>query len=84
MLIKLWQKYIEWENEGIHTSDWYDINGVKLMAACLVLLIARYWKPLRNVPWYWLVLLGILGAARPGYKAVLVLPKLIESEKELF
>jgi hypothetical protein len=63
-LIKYW-------NKRIKRLDWADIGLTKLMVAGFILMIAKLWKPLLSLDWYWYGLIFLLAAIRPVYKAYL-------------
>ena len=43
----------EWMNSKTRTLVWFDIGLVKLATAAIILMIAKFWSPLRSLEWYW-------------------------------
>jgi len=45
-----------------------DIKLIQLSSAALVLMIAKIWKPLLNLDWYWYGVIFVLAMIKPIYK----------------
>jgi len=62
---------ITYWNKRIKMLDWADIGLIKFSVAGLILMIAKLWKPLLSLDWYWYGLICLLTAIRPFYKTYL-------------
>jgi len=56
-------------NKKIKTLDWADIGLIKVSGALFILMVAKLWKPLLSLDWYWYGILLVITASRPIYKA---------------
>ena len=52
----------------IKKYDLIDIKLIQLSSAALVLMIAKLWKPLLNLDWYWYGAIFVLAMIKPIYK----------------
>ena len=57
-----------WINSKMKRLNWVDLALVKLCVAGFVLMIAKLWKPLLNLDWYWYAIIFVLAAIKPVYK----------------
>jgi len=57
-----------WGDSKVKKISWGDIKLIKLSTAAFVLLIAKLWKPLLSLDWYWYALIAVLAAIKPVYK----------------
>jgi len=63
-------KLTVWADSKVKKLNWIDIKLVKLSVAGFVLMIAKLWKPLLSLDWYWYALIFVLAAIKPAYKAL--------------
>lgn len=59
-----------WADAKVKKLSWVDLKLVQLSAIGLALLIAKLWKPLLSLDWYWYVIIAVLAAIKPAYKAL--------------
>jgi len=52
----------------IKKCDLIDIKLIRLSSAALVLMIAKIWKPLLSLDWYWYGVIFVLAMIKPIYK----------------
>ena len=52
----------------IKKCDLIDLKLIQLSSAALVLMIAKIWKPLLNLDWYWYGVIFVLAMIKPIYK----------------
>jgi hypothetical protein len=52
----------------IKKCDLIDMKLIQLSSAALVLMIAKIWKPLLNLDWYWYGVIFVLAMIKPIYK----------------
>lgn len=52
----------------IKKCDLIDIKLIQLSSAAFVLIIAKFWKPLLSLDWYWYGMIFVLGMIKPIYK----------------
>jgi hypothetical protein len=52
----------------IKKCDLIDLKLIQLSSAALVLMIAKIWKPLLNLDWYWYGVIFVLAIIKPIYK----------------
>jgi len=45
--------------------DWVDLKLIQISSAALVLTIAKIWKPLLSLDWYWYGLIFVLAVIKP-------------------
>lgn len=57
-----------WVDLKIKKCDLIDIKLIQLSSAALVLMIAKLWKPLLNLDWYWYGVIFVLAMVKPIYK----------------
>ncbi len=62
---------ITYWNKRIKTLDWADIGLIKLAVASFILMLAKLWKPLISLYWYWYGLIFLLALIKPFYKTYL-------------
>ncbi len=58
----------EWTNKCIRKMTCADIACVKLSSAAFMLMLARLWKPLLALDWYWYLVIALAAAAMPASK----------------
>ena len=61
--------FTDWMNLKVGKLDWIDIGCVKLSVFAFALLIAKLWPSILNLNEYWYVIIFVLAAIRPLYKA---------------
>ncbi|MEA1912638.1 MAG: hypothetical protein U9N06_02225 [candidate division WOR-3 bacterium] len=59
-----------WANSKIKKLNWFDIGFVKISVAGFILMVAKLWKPLLSLDWYYYVMIFVLAAIKPAYKAL--------------
>lgn len=52
----------------IKKCDLIDMKLIQLSSAAFVLMIAKIWKPLLNLDWYWYGVIFVLAMIKPIYK----------------
>ncbi len=52
----------------IKKCDLIDMKLIQLSSAALILMIAKIWKPLLNLDWYWYGVIFVLAMIKPIYK----------------
>jgi len=52
----------------IKKCDLIDMKLIQLSSAAFVLMIAKTWKPLLNLDWYWYGVIFVLAMIKPIYK----------------
>ena len=57
-----------WVNLKIKKYDLIDIKLIQLGSAAFVLMIAKIWKPLLSLDWYWYGVIFVLAIIKPMYK----------------
>ena len=57
-----------WVDLKIEKYDLIDIKLIQLSSAALVLMIAKIWKPLLSLDWYWYGVIFVLAMIKPIYK----------------
>lgn len=57
-----------WVDLKIKKCDLIDMKLIQLSSAALVLMIAKIWKPLLNLDWYWYGVIFVLAIIKPIYK----------------
>lgn len=62
--------FTTWANSRVKNLGWFDIKLVKWSTAGFVLMLAKLWPPLLSLNWYWYLLIAVLAAIRPTYKAL--------------
>ena len=59
-----------WADSKVRNLGWVDVRLIKLSAMGFILTIAKLWKPLLSLDWYWYAIISVLAAIRPIYKAL--------------
>ena len=59
---------ITYVNKRIGALDWTDIGLIKLTVAAFILMLAKLWKPLLSLDWYWYAIISLLAVIKPFYK----------------
>ncbi|KPL18335.1 MAG: hypothetical protein AMJ92_08585 [candidate division Zixibacteria bacterium SM23_81] len=54
-----------WANSRIKKCNLLDIQLLKLGVAGFVLMIAKLWKPLLSLEWYWYAIIALLAGIKP-------------------
>lgn len=57
-----------WINSKMNRFNWVDVGLIKLSVAGFILMIAKFWKPLLSLDWYWYAIFFVLAAIKPVYK----------------
>ncbi len=57
-----------WVDSKVKKIDWIDLKLIQLSSAALVLMIAKIWKPLLSLDWYWYGVIFVLAIIKPIYK----------------
>ena len=57
-----------WVDLKIKKYDLIDIKLIQLSSAALVLMIAKLWKPLLSLDWYWYGVIFVLAMIKPIYR----------------
>ncbi len=52
----------------IKKYDLIDMKLIQLSSAAFVLMIAKIWRPLLNLDWYWYGVIFVLAMIKPIYK----------------
>ena len=52
----------------IKKCDLIDIKLIQLSSAAFILIIAKFWKPLLSLDWYWYGVIFVLAMIKPIYK----------------
>ena len=52
----------------IKKCDLIDIKLIQLSSAAFILMLAKFWKPLLSLDWYWYGVIFVLGMIKPIYK----------------
>jgi len=65
-----WKTYIAWENEGIRSSNWYELNAAKFSVVSLALLLAKVWRPMLAPHAGWFAAAFVALGAYPAARAV--------------
>jgi hypothetical protein len=52
----------------IKKCDLIDMKLIQLSSAAFVLMIAKIWRPLLNLDWYWYGVIFVLAMIKPIYK----------------
>lgn len=59
-----------WADAKVKTMSWLDLKLAQLSAVFFFLMIAKLWEPLLSLEWYWYVVIAVLFAIKPAYKAL--------------
>jgi len=59
-----------WADSKVKNLGWVDVRLIQLSAMGFILTIAKLWKPLLSLDWYWYAIISVLAAIRPIYKAL--------------
>lgn len=54
-------------DEKIRKMECWDISFVKLSTAAFILMVAKLWKPILGLEWYWYLIIAVLAAIKPCY-----------------
>ena len=57
-----------WTDSKVKKLRWIDIKLIQLYVAAFVLMLAKLWKPLLSLDWYWYALIAVLAIIIPVYK----------------
>ncbi len=55
----------KWMEKSIKKLRWFDISMIKLSTAAFILMVAKLWRPLLSLVWYWYLLIAIVAALPP-------------------
>jgi hypothetical protein len=61
--MNLWK----WATERTKKMDVWDIGFVKIFSFVGGLLIAKLWKPILSLDWYWYLVIFLLALIKPMY-----------------
>ncbi|MDI6840615.1 MAG: hypothetical protein QMD71_07200 [bacterium] len=59
-----------WADSKIKRCNWIDVQFIKLSVVSCILMIAKLWKPLLSLDWYWYAIISVLSAIKPVHKAL--------------
>lgn len=59
-----------WADAKVKTMSWLDLKLAQLSAVFFFLMIAKLWEPLLSLEWYWYVVIAVLFAIKPAFKAL--------------
>lgn len=59
-----------WADSRIEKCHLIDIQLIKLSVAAFVLMLAKLWRPLLSLDWYWYALIAVLAGIKPVYKVL--------------
>jgi len=54
-----------WVDLKVKKIDWIDLKLIQISSAALVLMIAKLWKPLLSLDWYWYGVIFVLAVIKP-------------------
>lgn len=52
-----------------YKADWLDVGLIKIAVFAATLFLAKLWKPLLSLEWYWYLALWIITAIKPFVSA---------------
>ncbi|MCK4256354.1 hypothetical protein KAX35_05670 [candidate division WOR-3 bacterium] len=58
-----------WADSKVKRFSWIDLKLVQISAICCFLMIAKLWKPLLRLDWYWYAVIAVLAGIKPVYNA---------------
>jgi hypothetical protein len=61
--MNLWQL----ANEKTKKMDMLDVGFIKIVSFVGGLLIAKLWKPILSLDWYWYLIIVLLALIKPAY-----------------
>ncbi len=59
-----------WADSKVKNLGWVDIGLIKFSVMGFILMIAKIWKPLLSLDWYWYAIIGVLAAIKPICKSL--------------
>ncbi len=59
-----------WADSKVKRFSWIDLKLVQISAICCSLMIAKLWKPLLRLDWYWYAVIAVLAGIKPVYNAL--------------
>lgn len=59
-----------WADSKVKKLSWIDVKLIQLSVAGFVLMIAKLWKPLLSLNWYWYALIAVLAAIGTAYRVL--------------
>jgi hypothetical protein len=57
--------YSDWANIRVKRFTMTDIKLIKLSTAAFVLMIAKLWKPILSLDWYWYLVIALVATIKP-------------------
>jgi hypothetical protein len=57
--------YIKWANSKIGKMGCWDMAFIKISVFAFALMIARLWRPLISLEWYWYLVIFVVFAIPP-------------------
>jgi len=48
-----------------YKADWIDILLIKLGVFAFTLMIAKLWKPILSLDWYWYLIISLVAVIKP-------------------
>ncbi|MCK4256873.1 hypothetical protein KAX35_08295 [candidate division WOR-3 bacterium] len=59
-----------WADSKVKRFSWIDLKLVQISAIGCFLMIAKLWKPLLRLDWYWYAVIAVLAGIKPVYNAL--------------
>jgi len=59
-----------WADSKVKRLSWVGLKLAQLSAIAFFLMIAKLWKPLLSLDWYWYAVIAVLAAIKPAYDAL--------------
>ncbi len=59
-----------WADSKVKKCSWIDLKLGQISAIGCFLMIAKLWKPLLSLDWYWYAVIAVLAAIKPAYTAL--------------
>jgi len=63
------KKFNKWMDSRAKRLDWKDIASIKFAVLFFALMLAKLWPGILGLDWQWYLILGIVFAIRPVYRA---------------
>ena len=62
--------FFRWMDRNVKKLDTVDIQFIKLSVAGFVLFLAKVFPPILGLHWYWYLIISVVAAIRPIYRAL--------------
>ena len=62
--------FSSWLDLKVKQCSFIDIQFIKLSVAGFILMIAKLWKPILSLDWYWYAIISVLAAIKPISKVL--------------